>query len=120
MAYAGAQVWAVTIGTAVLQTQLSHRLPASFTDQFPGGVAIAYSAIPVIPSLPEPLQSDVKTAFAASLRVLWYVTIGLAGLGALASAAMQGMQLSDKTDEAWALEKEGKREEGEGEKREAA
>ena len=49
------QVWDVTIGTVVLQTLFSKHLRSEFIGSFPGGVAIAYAAILVIPTLPEPL-----------------------------------------------------------------
>ncbi|GJE91675.1 MFS general substrate transporter [Phanerochaete sordida] len=57
-----AGVWGVTIGTAVLQTQLTHKLPREFVDQFPDGVEIAYSIVPVIPTLPEPFRTQHRSS----------------------------------------------------------
>ncbi|KAJ3557853.1 hypothetical protein NM688_g1245 [Phlebia brevispora] len=99
-----AQVWGVTIGSVVLQTQLKRRLPASFTSQLPGGVAIAYSAIPVIHALPEPELGEVREAFASSLAVIWQVMIGIGGIGCLASLAMKGLPLHTNVDEKWGME----------------
>ena len=90
----------------MLQTQLSKHLPAAFSQQFPQGVSIAYSAIPTISSLPEPLRTQVRVAFAQSLKVLWQVLAGIAGAGALASLAMKGLALHDKVDEKWGMEEE--------------
>ncbi|KIP05973.1 hypothetical protein PHLGIDRAFT_73402 [Phlebiopsis gigantea 11061_1 CR5-6] len=105
-----AGVWGVTIGTAVLQTQLSHRLPEDFVQHFPGGVAIAYSAIPLIPTLDEPLRSQVRVAFADSIRVIWLVLIGVGALGLLSSLFMKGLPLHTQIDESWGIdgEKQGK------------
>ncbi|EKM52295.1 uncharacterized protein PHACADRAFT_176318 [Phanerochaete carnosa HHB-10118-sp] len=99
-----AGVWGVTIGTAVLQTQLTHRLPAAFLAQFPGGVSLAYAAIPAIRTLDEPLKQEVRVAFAQSLRVVWEVSIGIAGLGLLSTLLMKGLPLHTQIDEKWALE----------------
>ncbi|EKM52846.1 uncharacterized protein PHACADRAFT_149773 [Phanerochaete carnosa HHB-10118-sp] len=99
-----AGVWGVTIGTAVLQTQLSHRLPAQFIEEFPGGVSIAYSAIPVIPTLAEPLRTQVMSAFADSLAVVWQVMTGIAGIGLVSSIFMKGLPLHTEVDENWGIE----------------
>lgn len=105
------QVWGVAIGTAVLQTQLQKRLPADFIAQFPEGVAFAYSIIPVIPTLPNPFQTQVRDAFASSIIVIWQVMIGISGIGFIASLFMKGLPLHKKVDEKWGLEKEPGREE---------
>ena len=90
----------------MLQTQLSHRLPADFVQHFPGGVAIAYSAIPVIPTLDEPLRTQVRVAFADSIRVIWLVLIGIAALGLLSSVFMKGLPLHTQVDESWGIDEE--------------
>ncbi|GJE91677.1 MFS general substrate transporter [Phanerochaete sordida] len=107
-----AGVWGVTIGTAVLQTQLTKKLPPAFVAQFPGGVSIAYSIIPAIPTLPEPLQSEVKAAFAESVAVIWQVMIGIAGIGFLASLFMKGLPLHTQVDQKWGLEDTAKAQDG--------
>lgn len=88
----------------MLQTQLSSRLPPTFLEQFPQGVAIAYSVVPVIPTLPEPLRTEVRVAFADSISVIWDVMAGIAGMGLLASLAMKGLPLHTELDERWGLE----------------
>ncbi|KAF7794869.1 hypothetical protein EIP86_006011 [Pleurotus ostreatoroseus] len=99
-----ASVWAVTIGISVLQTQLKNRLPPEFTEQFPEGVAIAYSSIPRISTLAEPLKGQIQSAFAESVAVVWKVILGIGGIGTLASIFMRGLPLHTEVDEKWGLE----------------
>ncbi|KIM92156.1 hypothetical protein PILCRDRAFT_260 [Piloderma croceum F 1598] len=101
-----AGVWGVTIGGAILQNGLSHHLPEDFLKQFPGGVAIAYSVIPQIRDLPQPLKHQVQIAFAESLRVVWKVLVGLSGLGLVSSCLMRGLPLHTVTDKEWDPSKE--------------
>lgn len=51
----------------------------------------------------EPLRTEVRTAFANSLKVIWYTMIGVAGLALLVAAFMRSLPLSTETDEAWGL-----------------
>lgn len=100
------QVWGITIGTTVLQTQLTQRLPSDFTSQVPGGISLAYALIPIIPTLEEPFKTEVRTAFAESIKVIWEVMIGIAGMGLLASLFMKGLPLHTEVDRQWALQVE--------------
>ena len=100
------QVWGSTIGSTVLQNQLRTRLPPEFLAQFPGGVSLAYSAIPIIKTLDEPLKSEVRAAFADSISIIWKVMIGVSALGALASLLMKGLPLHTDVDEKWGLEED--------------
>lgn len=64
-----AQTWGVTVGATILQNELSKKLPLDFLAMFPSqGVEIAYAVIPTIPSLSEPLRTEVREAFAESLK----------------------------------------------------
>ncbi|TFY54573.1 hypothetical protein EVJ58_g8782 [Rhodofomes roseus] len=101
-----AMVWGVTIGGTVLQNELQKHLPSSFAAQFPEGSAIAYATIPIISQLPEPLKTEVRTAFASSLKVVWEVLLGIAGLGLLSSLFMKGLPLHSTVDDEWGLEQE--------------
>ena len=92
----------MTIGAAVLQNELSHRVPAAFLENFPQGAAIAYAVIPQVPSLPEPLKRGVQDAFAATLRVVWRVFIGIAAAGFVCSLFMEGLPLHSALDKEWA------------------
>ncbi|KAF7362520.1 Iron permease [Mycena venus] len=97
-------VWGITIGGTILQNELHKRLPAEFIAQFPGGTEIAYSIIPVIRTLEEPLRGQVRDAFAQSLKVVWWATTGIAGLGFLLSLPMKHHQLHTAVDREWGLE----------------
>ncbi|KAI0083127.1 Mfs1.2 [Irpex rosettiformis] len=99
-----ASVWAITIGGTVLQNELVRRLPVEFTSRFPNGVALAYGSIPVIATLDEPLRSEVRQAFVESIRVIWQVMIGIAGLGLLCSLPMKAHPLHTQVDESWGME----------------
>ena len=67
-------------------------------------MSIAYSIIPVIPTLEQPLRSQVEDAFAESLVVVWRVMVGIAALGLLASLLMKGLPLHTQVDESWGME----------------
>jgi hypothetical protein len=95
------QIWGVTLGGAILQNELLHRLPEELVAQFPRGVAIAYPIIPQIRDLPQPLKHNVENAFAESLQVVWKAVVGVSGVGMLTSFFMKGLPLHTVTDEAW-------------------
>ncbi|KAI0259685.1 iron permease [Gloeopeniophorella convolvens] len=97
-------VWGVTVGGSVLQNELKRKLPESIVSQFPQGVEIAYSIIPIISSLDEQLRNLVANAFADSLRVVWQVLLGIAAAGLLASLVMKGLPLHNYIDEEWSRE----------------
>lgn len=97
------KVWGVTVGGAILQNELKKRLPNEFVTLFPNGTAIAYSIIPTIRTLDEPLKSTVQAAFAESIRVFWQVLIGVSGLGFVLCALMKGLPLHTSMDETYAL-----------------
>ncbi|KZT60169.1 MFS general substrate transporter [Calocera cornea HHB12733] len=98
-----AQNFGITIGSAVLQNELQWRLPADFRAQFPGGAEFAIAAIPIIPQLPEPLQGQVKEAFAESLSTLWKVMLAFCFLGVASALLMREIPLHNETDENWDL-----------------
>lgn len=96
-------MWGVTVGGAILQNELKKRLPSDFIAQFPSGTAVAYSIIPTVRTLEEPLKSTVQAAFAESIRVFWQVLIGVSGLGFVLCALMKGLPLHTTMDETYAL-----------------
>ncbi|THG93859.1 hypothetical protein EW026_g7491 [Hermanssonia centrifuga] len=99
-----AGVWGVTIGGAILQNQLQKRLPAEFLQELPQGVALAFSAIPSINNLEDPLRSDVRQAFAKSIASIWQVMVGIAGIGLISSLFMKAFLLHTQLDERWGLD----------------
>ena len=98
------QVLGITIGATALNNELSSRLPAEYLASLPHGAGSAFGAITQISSIPEPLRSAIRLAFADSLRVIWYIVIGLSGLGLLVSLAIRSLPLESKTDAEWDLE----------------
>lgn len=95
----------MTIGGTILQNELSKRLPASFAQSaLNGGSAdIAYSLIPIIQQLEEPLRTQVRDAFADSIIRVWQTMIGIAGIGLLSSVFMKEVAMHKKVDQDWAL-----------------
>ena len=71
-----------------------------------------------MPGLHEPLKTQVRGAFAASLDVLWEVMIAVSGLGFLSALLMREMPLQNVLDDTWGLKGEAEKTgevEGEGE-----
>ncbi|PSS06598.1 hypothetical protein PHLCEN_2v3656 [Hermanssonia centrifuga] len=99
-----AQTWGITIASTVLQNELKKKLPAAFVSQFPDGVEIAYAAIPYIKSLPEPLRTEVREAFADSLSVVWKVMVGVGGLGLLSVLIMKEIPMGAVVDAKYGLD----------------
>ncbi|KAI0712755.1 MFS general substrate transporter [Cerioporus squamosus] len=93
-----AGIWGITIGGTVLQNELKRRIPSDYLATFPEGAAIAYSLIPLVPTLPEPLKGE-------SLQVLWKVMIGVTAVGLLSSLMMEGLPLHTDMDSRWALKR---------------
>ncbi|KAF7290104.1 Iron permease [Mycena chlorophos] len=100
-----ALIWGVTIGGTILQNRLAKELPPSFLAQFPSssstGTELAFEVIPLIKTLPEPLRTEVRTAFAKSFSVVWYTLAGIGGLGIIVSFAMKRLPLHTQVDDAW-------------------
>ncbi|KAJ7745274.1 hypothetical protein B0H16DRAFT_1856145 [Mycena metata] len=95
------QTWGITISGTILQNMLRKNLPLAFT--FRPGVEIAYTAIPLIKELEGPLQTDVESAFAQSMVVIWQTMIGISGFGLLLSLLMKEMPMGTTVDENYAL-----------------
>ena len=71
--------------------------------QFPGGTSIAYSIIPLVRTLPQPLKRQVQDAFAEGLRTFWLVLVGIGAAGLLSSLLMEGLPLHTAMDRRWGL-----------------
>ncbi|KAH9993506.1 major facilitator superfamily domain-containing protein [Russula compacta] len=94
-------IWGVTIGGAILQNELKRKLPVSFLQQFPQGAQIAFSTIPLIPTLKEPFKQEVQDTFAEALKVIWQTVLGIAVAGLLGSIGMRQLTLHTQIDEDW-------------------
>ena len=55
----------------------------------------ALSIIPILPTLSVPLQDLLRACFADSVRVIWYVMIGLTGLGFVITIFMKDLPLDN-------------------------
>jgi hypothetical protein len=91
-------VWGVAISGAVLQNELSKRTPESvlnlLTTAGNGASAIAYEIIPVISRFPDDVQSEIRVAFAESLRIVWFVLLGISVFGLIVSLPMRRISLA--------------------------
>ncbi|KZT23032.1 iron permease [Neolentinus lepideus HHB14362 ss-1] len=99
-----ANILGITVGGTIFQNELGTNLPAEFLQRFPQGLASAYAAIPVIPTLQEPLKAEVQMAFGKSLKPVWQFTIGIGGAGLLVSLLMKHVPLRGEVDKKWAME----------------
>jgi hypothetical protein len=84
-----------------LQNELKRNLPTSFIAQFPQDVHIAFSSIPIIPTLSSPLKDEVRNVFAEALKVVWQALLGIAIAGFLFSLGMRQLKLHSEIDEDW-------------------
>jgi hypothetical protein len=89
--------------TQVIQNQLIRRLPAAFLTQFSQKAEIAYTLIPLIPNIDEPVKTEVRVAFAESLRVAFLVLLGVCFCGFFASLIMQQLPLHTSVNRDWIL-----------------
>ena len=105
------QVFGIAIGNTVLTNQLHKKLPAAF---LAAHGASAEAAIPYITTLAEPLRHEVRVAYAESLQTVWYVMVGIAGLGLVSVFMMKSLPLTVEVDERWGLEEREKRADLEG------
>jgi MFS family permease len=101
-----AAIWGITIGGAILQNQLNHKLPQEFVSELPSGVALAYAAIPAISTLEEPVRSQVRNAFGDGFAVIWQVTAGISGIGLISTVLMKALRLHTEVDDRWGLERD--------------
>ncbi|GAA5979108.1 hypothetical protein JCM5350_007068 [Sporobolomyces pararoseus] len=102
------QVFGIAIGSTILQNRLNKLLPPGFAEQFGSG-EIAFAAIPVIKTLPEPLKTQVRIAFSDSIKTIWQVMIGVACLGFVVSLLIKSLPLTMERDENWGLAEETKK-----------
>lgn len=100
-----AQTFGVTIGSTILQNELSKKLPPAFLETVSSqGAEIAYAVIPVVGNLPEPLRMQVRVAFAESVQMIWKVMIGVSVVGFISIIGMKEIKMAEVTDQDWGLE----------------
>ena len=92
-----AQSWGITICATILQNGLRTRLPAELSSKLAAksNVEIAYAVIPLIRDLSEPLKTQVRAAFADSMRIIWQTMIGFAGAGFLTTLLLKEIKMHE-------------------------
>jgi len=105
--------WSISIGATIIQNELRHRLPSDFLSQFPADQDLTYSIIPHIGEIPQPLQDEVRKAFADSLRVMWKVILAFGAAGLLCGLVQKEIPLHSKKDDKFGLEEKKKKEDKE-------
>ncbi|TBU29672.1 iron permease [Dichomitus squalens] len=103
-----AQSWGIVVGGAILQNVLSARLPRAYTRTLPRGQEFAYSIIPQIHRLQQPLQGEVRVAFADGTRLIWWVMLGMSVAGLLTCLLMREEEIKTSMDDTWALQEKAK------------
>jgi len=98
-----AQTWGLTIGSTILQNELRKKLPLDILTQFPEFGRDALAAIPSIRTLPEPQQTELRVAFAASMSVIWKTMIGISGMGLLTLLLLKEVPMNAVVDENYGL-----------------
>lgn len=53
---------------------------------------------------PAEVGNPIRVAFSDSIRVIWYVMIGIAGLGLAASLLVKSFALDRPVDETWGMQ----------------
>lgn len=108
------QSFGITVGSTILQSELQKKLSAAFLEHVGSsptkGAEIAYSVIPVVAGLPEPLRRQVREAFAESVQVIWRVMIGVSAVGLLCVFGMKEVKMHEVTDEDWGIAEQRSRE----------
>ncbi|PIL32228.1 MFS general substrate transporter [Ganoderma sinense ZZ0214-1] len=99
-----AQTWGITISASILQNELKKHLPPAFAAQFPQGVEIAYALIPIIPTLEDPLRTEVRIAFATSMSVVWKAMLGISAGGLLTTFLLKEIPMHTAKDNRYGLE----------------
>ncbi|TCD70608.1 hypothetical protein EIP91_002638 [Steccherinum ochraceum] len=107
-----AGVWGIAIGATILQNELSRRLPDAFLAEIAAGntgsasssAQLAYSIIPIIRTLPEPLKHEVRVAFADGVSRIWIVMTALGAAGLASSFLMRDVPMQKIVDPKWVLE----------------
>ncbi len=97
------KTWGITISSTILQNELKKKLPEQFVSSFPQGLEIAYAASPHIETLPEPLRTEVRVAFATSMSMIWKTMVGISGLGIISLFLLKEVEMKGHTDESFGL-----------------
>ncbi|OSC96590.1 Mfs1.1 [Trametes coccinea BRFM310] len=95
--------WASSISGTIFQNRLHALLPTEFLTRLPHDQDVTYSGIPLIPGLEEPLRDEVRAAFADSVRLVWYICLGLCAAGFVSVAMQKHVPLHAKMDDRFGM-----------------
>lgn len=94
-------VLGITIGSCVLENTLKRSLSDTFLAQY--GAQVAYSLIPAVGTLAEPMQGQVRDALADAMSTVWKVMFGLSVVGAVCVLLMKEVDMAEDTDVTWGM-----------------
>lgn len=97
------QAWGIALTGNLLQDGLRRHLPSNVLQGVPSGVQIAFTIIPRIPSMPLPLQIDVRQAFQDSMHRVWIVMEVTCVVGFLGFCMMRDLPLHSDTEKIWGM-----------------
>ncbi|KAH9886043.1 Mfs1.1 [Cubamyces lactineus] len=101
--------WASSISATIFQNRLNARLPHAFLALIPAGQDVTYSGIPLIGALPAPLQAEVRAAFAESVHLVWYISLGLCAAGFASVVMQKHVPLHAKMDDRFGMKDKDKK-----------
>jgi hypothetical protein len=106
LTWGGVTYCGVSIGGAILQNTLAKRLPAEVVKSVAveNTCALQFAVIPLIHTLPNELQEQVRKAFGDSLKYVWIAATAFAAVGLVASPPMWLYCLHTTVDDAWAYQ----------------
>jgi hypothetical protein len=106
LTWGGVTYCGVSISGAILQNTLAKRLPAEVVKFVPveNAGALQFAVIPLIHTLPNKLQEQVRKAFGDSLKYMWIAATAFAAVGLVASLPMRLYRLHTTVDDAWAYQ----------------
>ncbi|KAG9037477.1 hypothetical protein FRB95_005416 [Tulasnella sp. JGI-2019a] len=93
----------IAVGSSILHHELKKQLSERFLAEH--GVQAAYSLIPAVHRLAEPMQSESREALAAGLRTVWKLMFGVSVVGAFCACFMEEIDMSEETHTLWGLVK---------------
>ncbi|KAF9477032.1 iron permease [Pholiota conissans] len=103
------QAWGVSVGGTILQNALKRKLPESAIlgqeQVLTNGQQLAYAIVPLIPTLPQPLQLEVSQAFLESFREVWIAFAICAAIGLCSWFAMKNYPLKKSIDGKWGIDR---------------
>ncbi|KAF8185732.1 MFS general substrate transporter [Pholiota molesta] len=103
------QAWGVSVGGTILQNALIRKLPESAIlgqeKALTTGQQLAYAVIPLIGTLPQPLQREVRQAFLESFREVWIAFGVCAAVGLCSWCAMRVYPLKKSVDGKWGIDR---------------